>query len=119
MTTDQENQTRETSAPLYEARNWMKLLAVASFLAGLWLVASLVGIVVAWLPLWAGILILQSARAAEKAHLEGDQLSLIRSLSKLKTCFTLLGALCVLLVVILTVFLLAFLTGSLAGPRLF
>lgn len=117
MNNDLENRTRETSTPLYEAKGWLKFLGFLCLLQAIWMAASIVGLIVAWLPLWLGILLLQSASAVEKAHRNADQEALIRSLQKLRTCFTLMGCVLLLLVIAVSVFLVAVLTGGLAGTQ--
>ena len=118
MNTEHLNQTRETSAPLFEARRWMKLLGGIALLMGFWLILSIAGILIAWLPIWLGALLFQSARAAERAHLHGDQESLIRALQKLKTCFAVTGGIFLLVLVVVIVFTLALVAGSLSGTHL-
>lgn len=49
------------------------------------------GIVFAWLPIWMGILLHQSAAAIERAQVTGDKAALTQSLSKIKTYFTISG----------------------------
>ncbi|MGH8875466.1 MAG: DUF5362 family protein [Acidimicrobiia bacterium] len=63
--------TVEISRPLYEARGWMKLIAVMGFVYGGITAITIVGIIVAWLPIWAGVLLWQAATAAEGAHRMG------------------------------------------------
>jgi hypothetical protein len=117
MTTDLDNRTRETSAPLFEARGWMRFLGVLCILQGAWMAATFYGLIVAWLPVWTGILLFQAAGAAGRAHLNADQESLIRSLRKLKTCLVIIGAVILLLTLAGAVFAIAFITGGLAGGR--
>jgi hypothetical protein len=84
---------REVSAPLYAARGWMKFLGVLMIIYGAFLVFTIVGIVICWLPIWIGILLLRAAGSAEMAQISGDKYQLVESLSKLKTYFTIYGIL--------------------------
>lgn len=52
---------------------------------------SLIGIIIAWLPIWMGVLLFQSASAVELAYLSGDRNVMTRSLVKLKTYFVIMG----------------------------
>ena len=54
---------------------------------------TIFGIVIAWLPIWTGILLIQSAGAIEQAYLGENQAAMTRSLSKLKTYFIIMGIL--------------------------
>jgi hypothetical protein len=42
------------SMPIYQARGWLKFLGVLSFIGGIFQALSIVGIVIAWLPIWMG-----------------------------------------------------------------
>jgi hypothetical protein len=81
------------SEPLYRAKFWMKLVAVMMIIYGALSVLSIVGIIIAWLPIWMGVLLFQSAGQVEKAHLAGDEQAMLTSLAKLKTYFTITGIL--------------------------
>jgi hypothetical protein len=95
---------RDISLPIYQCKGWMKFLAILSILDGVVCVFTLIGIIIAWLPIWVGILLWQSASSIERAAEAGDKASLVASLSKLKTYFaiqgiiTLLGIVFVILV---------------------
>jgi hypothetical protein len=96
------------SEPLYRAKFWMKLVAVMMIIYGALMVLSVVGIIVAWLPIWMGVLLFQSAGQVEKAHLSSDEQAMLISLAKLKTYFTVMG---VLTLIGLVVGLLGFILG--------
>ena len=92
----------ELSTPIYQAKGWMKLVGVLMILYGVLVALSIVGIIIAWLPIWMGVLLFQSASSAEQANMTGDQTALYVSLGKLKTYFTIMGVM-TLLGLILTV----------------
>ena len=73
---------------------------------------SIVGIIVAWLPIWMGVLLFQSASAVERAHQSDDAAALMESLSKLKTYFTIMG---VLTLIGLVLMFAAFFFGGMAA----
>jgi hypothetical protein len=50
-----------------------------------------VGILFAWLPIWVGVVLLQSASSIERAHLTGSKEVLFDSLGKLKMYFMIQG----------------------------
>ncbi len=77
--------------PIHQSRNWLKLLGVLSILSGILAVFTIVGIVIAWLPIWLGVLLYQSGELVDRAYMSGDERALIASLSKLKTYFLISG----------------------------
>lgn len=93
----------------------MKLLGVLSIIWGVMIALSIVGILVAWLPIWLGILLFQSASAVERAHLQGDEAGLIEALGKLKTYFTIAGVLAVIGLIVAGVGMVGGLVGGMAG----
>jgi uncharacterized membrane protein len=98
---------REISFPLYNCKGWMKLLGVMSIIGGALYVLTIFGIIIAWLPIWTGILLFQSASAIQQAHETDSKDAMTRSLSKLKTYFIIMGVL-TLIGIIVFVLLLCF-----------
>ena len=90
---DQAGVIRELSIPLYQCKGWMKLVGVMSILGGALYALTLIGIIIAWLPIWMGVLLFQSASAIELAYQSGDRSTMTRSLAKLKTYFIITGVL--------------------------
>lgn len=107
-----ENETapliRRLSAPLAEGRFWLKLVAVLLIANGVLTAITIVGLIVAWLPIWMGILLFQTAGAIDQAHHHGDEEALIRSQQRLRTFFTISG---VLTLIVLAFWLLGMLFG--------
>jgi hypothetical protein len=90
---EQSNLIKELSRPIFEAKGWMRLLGVVMIVQGILTAFTIVGIIIAWLPIWLGVLIFQSASSAESAQMSGDKLHLVTSLNKLKTYFVINGVL--------------------------
>lgn len=90
-----ENQNTELVSSLARrlvaAKFWMQLTAVLSIIYGILTALSIVGIIVAWLPIWMGVLLFQSAAAVDDAQSSGDQEALGRCLDKLKVYFIIIG----------------------------
>lgn len=84
---------RSLIEPLHRGKFWMQLLGVVSILYGVLIALSIVGLIVAWIPVWAGVVLLQAAGAASRAFASGDALELKYALAKLKTYFTIFGVL--------------------------
>lgn len=91
---------KEVSSPIFQSRGWMKFIGIISIIYGALLALSIVGIIIAWLPIWLGILIFQSASSAEKAFVMGDKHEMIRSMDQLKTYFTISGVLALIAIVL-------------------
>ena len=103
------------SAPLYSAKFWMKLVAVMSIIYGVLTALSIVGIIIAWLPIWIGVLLFQCAGQVERAYLADDAQALQNSLAKLQTYFTIVGILTLIGLVIGALAFTLGLTGMIAG----
>ena len=104
---DESRIVREVSAPLFEAKGWMKLLGVLLIIYGIFVALTIVGIVICWLPIWLGASLLRAAGATEMAQVGGDRLQLITAMSKLRTFFTIQGVLALIGLIALGVFLFA------------
>ena len=84
---------QELSLPIYQARGWLKLLGVLSIIGGVGQALSIVGILVAWLPIWMGILLYQAGSNIGNAGQFGDKFAFLRSMGNLKTVFVIMGVL--------------------------
>lgn len=96
-----ENLVKELSLPICQSKGWMKLLGVLSILWGISIALSVVGLIVAWVPIWMGVILYQAANAAELALHTGDHAALGRALGKLRLLFTVMGALTLLSLLLL------------------
>jgi hypothetical protein len=109
---------RNISLPIHQAKGWMKLVGVLSILYGVMMVFTIVGIIFAWLPIWMGVLLMQSASSVERAYATGDEAQLVVSLSKIKTYFTITGVLALLgLIMFAIVFLFGLTAATMLGGR--
>lgn len=79
----------DLARPLAEGRGWIKFLAIVQIVfMSIYVVVSLgLGLIVAWLPIWLSVLLLQSASAIERAEQQGDAEALKLALGKLKLYF--------------------------------
>lgn len=77
---------------------WMKLLGIITIISGVISVLSVVGIIVAWIPIWLGILLIQSASRANSASSLNKPEELLLMLDKLRLYFAVQG---IMLIVIL------------------
>lgn len=112
---DQAELVRTIGFPIQQAKGWLKLLGGLSIVYGVFTALSIIGIVVAWLPIWMGVLLYQAAGLADEAYRNGDSRQLTESLAKLKTYFTITGVLALLgLLAVAALFAFGFL-GAILG----
>jgi Family of unknown function (DUF5362) len=91
---------QELSLPIYQARGWLKFLGVLSIIGGVIQALSIVGILIAWLPIWMGVLMFQAGSSIDSAGQFGDKFAFLGSLGNLKTYFVLQGVLTVIGIII-------------------
>ena len=111
---DQSNLIKEVSTPVYQSRGWMKLIGVLLIIGGVLYTLTIVGIIIAWLPIWMGVVLFQAGSSSEQAYFNGDKFSLIRSLTQLKLYFTIMGIMTLISIVFSGILIIAFLIGGFA-----
>ncbi|MEE4260466.1 MAG: DUF5362 family protein [Bacteroidales bacterium] len=84
---------REVSLPLFSSKGWIKFLGILMIIYGVFAALTIVGIIIAWLPIWLGVLLNQTANRIEQAQASGDILAMVRSQNSLSTYFTVYGVL--------------------------
>lgn len=116
---EQGNVIKEVSIPIYQARGWMKLLGILNIIGGVLLAITLVGIIIAWLPIWMGVILYQAGSASEQAYFNGDKYSLVKSLNQLKLYFTINGILALIGIITWVIMMIVFMVGGLAFGEYF
>ena len=109
------NVIQQINSPLFEVKGWIKLIGIVTIIYGVLLIFTLVGIIICWLPIWLGVLLFQSASAVEGAHQMGDKRELHKSLSKVKTYFTIQGILALIGIVVAIISMIVMGTAGLMG----
>lgn len=99
---------RDLSRPLAGAKGWMKFIGIMFIVQGAITAITIVGILIAWLPIWIGVLLLQSSGAIERAERHGDATALMESMTRLRTYFVILGVLCLVSIVIMVLYIVFF-----------
>jgi len=96
---------KELSRPLFEAKGWMKLLGVLMIIDGVFIacIPPFFGIIIAWLPIWMGILLFSVGSKVDAAFQGGNKTDLAAGLGKLKTYFMIQGILAIIGIVFLIV----------------
>ncbi|MEJ2596041.1 MAG: DUF5362 family protein [bacterium] len=89
----EEKVVKEVSMPLYTSKGWLKLIGILMLIYGVLIALTVVGIIVAWLPIWIGIILMQAAARINEAQITGRKEALIKAQSSLSTYFTVYGVL--------------------------
>ena len=84
---------RELIEPLYRAKFWLQLVGVMLIIGGLLTALSIVGIIICWIPIWAGIALMQAAGSIDQAYSSGSAEAATMAMRRLKTYFTIFGVL--------------------------
>lgn len=111
---DQSNLIKEVTAPVYQARGWMKFIGVLMIIGGIGYAITIVGIIIAWLPIWMGVVLFQAGSSSEQAYFSGDKYSLIKSLNQVKLYFTIMGIMTLIGIIFSALVIVAFFAGGLA-----
>lgn len=82
-----------------DSASWMKLLGVISIIQGIFAVFTIWGIIIAWLPIWLGVILFRAANEAEMAA-AGLTDRLEAYLKRLNKFFLIQGILMLLFIVI-------------------
>jgi Family of unknown function (DUF5362) len=82
---------QQLSAPLNSGRGWIKFLGILSIVGGVLTALSIIGILWAWLPIWLGVLLFQSASGMEQAAASGDTATFVMAQNKLRLYFVING----------------------------
>lgn len=94
--------------PLLRNKGWIKFVAIVTIIGGVFTVLSIWGIIVAWLPIWAGVTLLQVCTQLEQNQFQEAN-------EKLALAFRLWGILMMVYIGLIgLVFVLVF-VGMLAG----
>jgi hypothetical protein len=101
---DQDNSqamVRNLIEPLHRGRFWMNLTGVMLILSGVMTALSIIGLIIAWVPIWAGVVLMQAAGAATRVHDSGDPDEMKVAMGKLKTYFTIFGVLILIYLILM------------------
>lgn len=107
-----ESTIKDICLPLFNAKFWMKLIGVVMIIYGVLVALSIIGLLIAWLPIWIGVLLFQSANAIDAAYNQADQVAAVRAMDRLKVYFIING---VLMLIMIVLGVLGFLFGGMAA----
>jgi hypothetical protein len=106
-----EDLVKRLSMTVVGSAGWMKFLGVLLILYGIFLVFTLVGILICWLPIWLGVILFKAAGDAEMAS-RGAPQKLMDFIQKINRFFLIEG---ILALIGLIVFLVALFFGIMVG----
>lgn len=107
---------REIAAVGENMVGWLKFLGVMSIIMGVLTALSIVGIIIAWLPIWMGVLLFQAGSQITEARVSRNYQHLVEMMRKFKTYFMIQG---ILLVIGLALGILSFLISGAAMLSMF
>ncbi|HIE06313.1 MAG TPA: hypothetical protein EYP58_05880 [bacterium (Candidatus Stahlbacteria)] len=112
-----ENVASEIAGYAEKSSPWMKFLGVLSIISGVITAITIVGIIIAWLPIWLGVLLFQAGSLAKKAKEENNGEHLAGMMKKLKLFF-LIAAITVIVSIVFSIIAgSAGILGGLSGIR--
>ncbi len=79
-----------------QSKGWLKFLGVLSIIGGVATALTIVGILVAWLPIWMGVLLFQAGSQADNLLATKDAGRLVTILNKLRLYFVIQGVLAII-----------------------
>ncbi|MCE1201120.1 MAG: DUF5362 domain-containing protein [Bacteroidia bacterium] len=116
----EQNLIREVSFSLSRYASWMKFLGIAAIIYGVMTAMSIIGIIVAWLPIWMGYLLVKAASKAKTATSYGDRYALEEAMQNIGNYFIINGiVLIILLLASLAVLAAIFMFGFNFDPETF
>lgn len=77
--------------PVQESKGWLKFMGVVLIASGILTALTLVGIIVAWLYIWLGVLLWQAGERANQAVQLREPVMLEQYLQKIKTVAVIAG----------------------------
>lgn len=89
-----------------QSKGWLKFIGVLLIIYGIITALTIVGILIAWLPIWMGVLLFQAGGRADSAALTKDSSQLVTMMDKLRVYFMIQGVLAILALVAIVIALL-------------
>jgi len=87
----EEMMIRELMQPLKNATGWIKFLGVLLIIYGVVSALTIVGLIIAWLPIWLGVLLLRAAKNTNSAYYQGNKSAVLAALNNVGSFFTVYG----------------------------
>lgn len=101
--------------PLHDAAGWMKLIGTLAIIYGVLVALTIVGLIIAWLPIWLGVLLNRAANESRAAAEAGDEGRAIAATRNLGTIFKVQGVLVLIGLILWAVGLVVLIVAIVAG----
>ena len=88
-----EMQVRRLEYAVMNMKGWLKFLGILNIVGGALYALTLVGLLIAWLPIWMGVLLVQAANRADRYLALRDPEAFVEMVEKFRTFWALLGIL--------------------------
>ncbi len=82
---------------------WLKFLGIMNIISGALTALSIWGIIIAWLPIWLGVLLLQAANRINAARFTQNKSELVTMMDKLRLYFVIQGILIIVTIALVIV----------------
>ncbi|MDZ7312683.1 MAG: DUF5362 domain-containing protein [candidate division KSB1 bacterium] len=92
-TTALESSVQQMSVIASQSKGWLKFLGVLSIIGGVLSALTIIGILVAWLPIWMGVLLFQAGSQIDQLQMSKDPNKLVVMMNKLRLYFVIQGVL--------------------------
>lgn len=76
---------------LYRAKGWIRLIGVLALIMGILQALTVIGLIIAWIPVWIGVLLCSASSRIAEAHEQGDELALAVAVDKIRLYFKIVG----------------------------
>ena len=96
-------------------KGWLKFLGILTIIGGALYALTLVGIIIAWLPIWIGIILLQAGNSGDQFISSGTVEDLRKHLAKLRMYFVITG---IVMIISLAFFVIFFIVLLITGISL-
>lgn len=106
---------KDVVEPLYRAKFWMQLIGVILIISGVATALTIAGLLVAWIPIWAGVVLMQAAGAVDRAYARGEEREAVQTAQKLRVYFTIFGILFLVYIIFFGVMLMLGFGGMFAA----
>ena len=93
---------------------WMKLLGVLMIIDGIFMIVTIIGILVCWLPIWLGVILFKAAGDAEAAQRGASQM-LVGYVQKMNRFFLISGILALIWLVFFLIIIFMVGIGGMLG----
>lgn len=87
---------------------WLKFLGIMSIISGVMIALSIVGILIAWLPIWLGVLLFQAGNQITEARISRNYFHLVEMMRKFKMYFMIQGILLLISLILGVIGLISF-----------